>query len=110
MSNLQASIRSQVLAHASVTECLHRTNTLLYRSTNSKTFVTAFYCALDLDRHELRYANAGHNPPLLFRASGKPERLERGGLVLGVVEDSKFQEATCRMEPDDITLIVLKRS
>jgi serine phosphatase RsbU (regulator of sigma subunit) len=105
MANLQASVRSHVLAHASVTECMRRTNILLFRSTNSKTFVTAFFCALDLDRHEIRYANAGHNPPLLFRSSVVPERLVSGGLVLGFMEDAGFEEATCRMEPDDLLVI-----
>ena len=102
MANIQASVRSQVLAHASVPECLRRTNTLLFRSTNSRTFVTAFYCALDLDRHELRYGNAGHNPPLLFRAEGEPERLVRGGLVLGIAEESAFEEAVCRLGSGDV--------
>ena len=105
MANLQASVRSHVLAHASVTECLRRTNILLCRSTNSRTFVTAFFSALDLDLHELRYANAGHNPPLLFRASGEPERLVSGGLVLGIMEEVKFEEATCRMESHDLLVI-----
>jgi len=102
MANLQASIRSQVLAHASVPDCLRRTNTLLFRSTNARTFVTAFYCTLDPDRHELCYSNAGHNPPLLFRAAGAVERLDRGGLVLGIREDFDFQEATCRLRPGDL--------
>lgn len=105
MANLQASIRSQVLAHASVPDCLRRTNTLLFRSTNAHTFVTAFYCTLDPDRHELCYSNAGHNPPLLFRAGGAVERLERGGLVLGIREDFEFQEAISRLRPQDLLVI-----
>ena len=105
MANLQAAIRSQVLAQASVTECLRRTNTLLFRSTDAGRFVTAFFCVLDWQRHELRYSNAGHNPPLLFRARGEPERLEHGGLLLGIFEETEFQEATCRFEPGDLLVV-----
>jgi sigma-B regulation protein RsbU (phosphoserine phosphatase) len=104
MANLQAAIRSQVLACASVTDCLSRTNTLLYRSTDAGKFATAFYCVLDLERHELTFSNAGHNPPLLFRSS-RPERLEEGGLMLGAFEGAEFVEASCRIEPGDLLVV-----
>jgi len=31
------------------------------------------------------FANAGHNPPILLRASGEAQMLEGGGPVLGVI-------------------------
>jgi serine phosphatase RsbU (regulator of sigma subunit) len=105
MANLQAAVRSQVLARASVTECLRRTNTLLFRSTDDRKFVTAFFCVLDCQSHELRYSNAGHNPPLLFRAGNPPQRLEAGGLVLGIFEESQFEESTCQLEPGDVLVV-----
>jgi serine phosphatase RsbU (regulator of sigma subunit) len=105
MANLQASVRSQVLARASVSECMRRTNTLLYRSTDPGKFVTAFYAVLDFTRDELCFSNAGHNPPLLFRGEGAAERLEAGGLVLGIMEDSEFQEASSRLNRGDVLVI-----
>jgi sigma-B regulation protein RsbU (phosphoserine phosphatase) len=86
MANLQAAVRSQVLANASVADCLRRTNTLLFRSTDPGKFVTAFFCVLEPERHELRYSNGGHNHPLLFRAGREPRAAEVGGLILGVFE------------------------
>ena len=105
MANLQAAVRSQVLAHASVTECLRRTNTLLFRSTDPGKFVTAFFSVLDCQRHELHYSNAGHNPPLLFRSGMEPERLETGGLVLGIFEETAFEESTCRLDRGDLLVV-----
>jgi len=105
MANLQAAVRSQVLAAASVTECLRRTNTLLYRSTDPGRFVTAFFCALDHDAHQLRFSSAGHNPPILLRASGEAQMLEVGGLILGIMEDTEYQDAVCRLERDDVLVI-----
>jgi serine phosphatase RsbU (regulator of sigma subunit) len=105
MANLQAAVRSQVLAGASVTDCLRRTSTLLYRSTDAGRFVTAFFCVLDSQRHELHYSNAGHNPPLLFRTRGEPERLEAGGLVLGIFEETEYEDVRCRFEPGDLLVI-----
>jgi len=105
MAHLQASVRSQVLASASVTECLRRTNTLLHRSTEAGRFVTAFFCILDLARNRLRYSSAGHNPPILLRASGEAEFLSVGGLILGILEDTQYEEAECTLEPGDLLLI-----
>jgi len=105
MANLQAAVRSQVLARASVTECLRRTNTLLFRSTEPGKFVTAFFAVLDHERHEAQFSNAGHNPPFLFRVGGGEEMLEAGGIVLGIQEDAEFQEASCRFEPGDVLVV-----
>ena len=49
--------------------------------------------------------NAGHNPPLLVRAGGKVERLEDGGLVLGMFENVTYAGGAVEMRPDD-TLVV----
>lgn len=105
MANVQASVRSQVLAQASVSECLRRTNTLLYRSTDPGRFVTAFYAVLDYERQVLHFSNAGHNPPYLFRADGAEEKLEEGGLVLGIMEDTEFQESSRQLSPGDLLVI-----
>jgi sigma-B regulation protein RsbU (phosphoserine phosphatase) len=104
MASLQAAIRTHVMAFATVANTLRRINTLLFRSTDPGTFVTAFYCILDLGRHELRYSNAGHNPPLVFRADSV-ERLEIGGTILGAFEDSDFEEASCRLAPGDFLVV-----
>jgi sigma-B regulation protein RsbU (phosphoserine phosphatase) len=105
MANLQASVRSQVLARASVSECMRRTNTLLYRSTDPGRFVTAFYAVLNFDQAELCFSNAGHNPPFVFRADGGAEKLEAGGLVLGIMEETEFEESSCRLEHGDLLVV-----
>ena len=56
----------------------------------------ATFCFLRLDREHgvVRYANAGHNPPLLARADGSLERLTVGGTVLGVFADADYARAS----------------
>ena len=51
----------------------------------------------------LTYCNAGHNPPLLLRANSV-ERLEHGGLILGLFEHATFEEATVQLQPGDLLI------
>ena len=43
-------------------------NDFLYRTTPGNRYATFFYAQVDGDRRQLRYVNAGHNPPYLVRA------------------------------------------
>jgi len=60
---------------------------------------------LNFAQAELCFSNAGHNPPFLFRADGAVEKLEAGGLVLGIMEDTEFKESSCRLEHGDLLVI-----
>jgi sigma-B regulation protein RsbU (phosphoserine phosphatase) len=72
-------------------------------------FITFFYAEFDERRSTLRYANAGHNPPLLLhegRREGRKNgelvrRLDVGGTVLGIFFDAKFDEEEIQLESGD---------
>src|SRR5262249_33169282 len=55
----------------------------LHARTSAERYATSFVAVLDPVRHVLRYANAGHNPALLVRASGESLRLAATGIPLG---------------------------
>lgn len=106
MAAVQATIRSQSLTGLPIAEQTGHANRLLYDSTDSDKFVTMFYSSLDPSTGELRYTNAGHNPPAVFRAgSDEPELLEVGGPVLGVLPQAPFGEATIQLDPGDVLLL-----
>ena len=105
MANLQATIRSQALANASPSECARRANRLLFHSTDSRCFVTCFYGLLDLATGRLSYSNAGHDHPLVVRRDGARTALETGGLLLGMLEESGYQEASVTLGPGDLLLL-----
>lgn len=105
MANVQATIRTLSLTENSLSARLAQANKLLYESTDSDKFVTMFYSALDVAKHELSYSNAGHNPPILVTAAGAVKRLEVGGPVLGVLPQYDFQQAAVSLEPGDLLLI-----
>ncbi len=81
--------------------CLEEVNRLLLRDTSAERFVTLFYAVLDARQGELSYANGGHNPPLLLRASGAVDELPGGGVVVGIVPGVSYQTKTVPLHPGD---------
>jgi len=71
----------------------------------SNRFITFFFCVLDTTSGELRFANAGHNPPILVRASGEVKMLEGGGPVLGILSIAPYKEDSDRLEPGDMLVL-----
>lgn len=105
MANLQATLRSQFLQGLPVAECLTRSNSLIFRSTDPDRFATLFCGVLDAATHTFHYSNAGHNPPFLVRPGGGPALLDIGGTVLGSFETCSYSEADAALRPGDVILI-----
>jgi serine phosphatase RsbU (regulator of sigma subunit) len=64
-------------------------------------FATAFLARIDCNFGDLTYCNAGHFPPILLRADGRTELLERGGPLLGAIEGAEFELGEVFLEPGD---------
>lgn len=75
------------------------------RSRGSQAIVTAFLGIISPDRKTLRYANAGHPPPLL-RRDGDLAELRSGGLPLGLRDESALEESVT-VSLDDAEMLVL---
>lgn len=71
----------------------------------SNRFITFFFCVLDASTGELRFANAGHNPPIVMRASGEPEMLDGGGPVLGILSIAPYGEERAQLERGDMLVL-----
>jgi sigma-B regulation protein RsbU (phosphoserine phosphatase) len=71
----------------------------------SNRFITFFFCVLDTNTGDLAFANAGHNPPILIRASGEAEMLEGGGPVLGILPIAPYREQHTRLEHGDMLVL-----
>jgi sigma-B regulation protein RsbU (phosphoserine phosphatase) len=99
MSNLQAAVRALAPEQPAARGLTKRLNRILCGNTASHKFVTFFYGVLDKCR--LTYTNAGHNLPILVRADGTVERLDRGGTVLGVFPDCDYEQAEVYLAPGD---------
>jgi serine phosphatase RsbU (regulator of sigma subunit) len=102
---LQASLRTQAGATASVAGILRNVNRLVYRSTAVQQFATFFLARVEDASLRLSFCNAGHNYPVLFRRDGRRELLSRGGVVVGILEDAAYEEETLTLEPGDRLLL-----
>ena len=98
-------VRAAVIEAASPAEALKRVNDLLIPDTKQGMFVTAVYAVLDMDKHELTYVNAGHNPPLWVRSDGVVEKLTRTGVALGAAEDVNYEQRVIPLEKEDNILL-----
>jgi serine phosphatase RsbU (regulator of sigma subunit)/anti-sigma regulatory factor (Ser/Thr protein kinase)/PAS domain-containing protein len=80
-------------------------NDALRQDLGQDRFVRAVFAVLDPERAVLEYCNAGHAPPILFRAKrGNIDRLEEGGLPLGVDVGERYKTARLELDPGDSVL------
>jgi hypothetical protein len=83
-----------------------RLNRLLCKRAAPGRFASLFWSHFDPDSGLLLYINAGHLPPLLFRADGgEPIRLDEGGPVLGVLGRASFHQGAVKLEPGDVVVM-----
>ena len=101
MSNLQAAVRAFAQDGAAPGSVCTSVNRLLCRNMASGRFVTFCYTRIDIAAGKLTYANAGHNPPLLIRANGAIDKLSPGGTVLGVFDESTYEQGDFALRPGD---------
>jgi sigma-B regulation protein RsbU (phosphoserine phosphatase) len=75
------------------------------KSLQGRRFTTAFVAELDPATGAVTYVNAGHNWPVLRRASGVIERLEAGVRPLGISATRSYQYGTAALSSGDLLLI-----
>jgi len=100
MSNFQANLRALFTADKGLTDTLHRLNTTVMNSAKGEKFITLFIARYHYLTRELKYINAGHNPPLLYEPESKRlTQLASGCVGMGMLDDLPFvNEAVISIE------------
>ena len=106
MTMLRGMLRAEVLSGLPPDRILHDLNQLAQEDlAQSHRFVTLFYSDFDPRTRRLRYANAAHNPPLLWRAERcSIGRLDAAGLLIGLQPEADYGLGQVRLEPGDVLL------
>jgi sigma-B regulation protein RsbU (phosphoserine phosphatase) len=85
MANLQAFLKTICRHGMSIDKATALINDLVSENTADGRFITFFWGIIDDNEKKFKYVNAGHNPPLLIR-DGKITKLDKGGIILGVMK------------------------
>ena len=105
-ATLQASLRTLAALPGTLTELVERVNHYACeQSLQGRRFTTAFLAELEPATGEMTYVNAGHNWPVLRHVSGGIERLEAGGLPLGINASRPYSSAGAVVESGGLLLI-----
>jgi phosphoserine phosphatase RsbU/P len=99
MATFQASLKTLARTASSLPELVGRMNSYACgNSQNGSRFTTTFIAEYVSASRDLIYVNAGHNPPILRRQTGAIERLQAGGIPLGILEDAPYESETVTLQ------------
>lgn len=104
-SMLQASLRTQAGIVTSPAAMMETFNRLACQRNSTGQFATFFMAALHEPTLTLRFTNGGHNLPVLHRADGSRVLLEKGGIVVGMMEGMPYEEESIVLGEGDRVLI-----
>jgi sigma-B regulation protein RsbU (phosphoserine phosphatase) len=102
MATLQASLRTIAGEGATLADLVIRLNRYACaHSLDGRRFTTAVIAEYEPAARRLSYVNAGHNAPILRRANGDMEKLDIGGVPLGIVSAAAYETSAKDLNPGD---------
>jgi phosphoserine phosphatase RsbU/P len=102
MATLQASLRTIAGEGASLADLVTRLNRYACaHSLDGLRFTTAVLAEYEPATRRLTYVNAGHNAPILRRANREMEKLDIGGVPLGIESATEYESSTKELRPGD---------
>ncbi|MFH1219164.1 MAG: GAF domain-containing SpoIIE family protein phosphatase [Candidatus Eisenbacteria bacterium] len=103
MASFRASLLAEIRNNYSIRNILAKVNRLIWESVEPEHCVTACYGVIDTKARVLTYSNAGHVYPLVVAKDGV-RKLNKGGLVLGVIRESTYEEERIDLRTGDVLL------
>jgi len=106
MALSRTTIRNLALRGRAPADVIAWANRFIQEDSGADMFLTVFYGELDTNNGRLLYANAGHNPPLLWHAASREfERLTPTCPLLGVLEEVNVRVETTQLDPGDVLIL-----
>ena len=105
MALSRTTIRNVAIGDRTPAAALRAANELILEDSQTDLFLTAFYAILDTTLGKVVYTNAGHNPPLWYRAAdGLFQDLSTDGIALGVVPDIGLENQSIELARGDLII------
>ena len=93
MATARGILRSRCAVPGSLGDFLDHLNAMLVEDTRGERFMTMLLLTITKSRQELRWASAGHGPPVIYdRASDTFLDIDGGGLPLGLIAEEEYEE------------------
>lgn len=105
MANLQACLHILIPIDVGISEAVSHINRVICQNTDYDKFITYFHAIYHAADSRLDYVNAGHNPPMLVHPDGSIELLEKGGLLLGVMQGLPYEHGSVVLQPGDVVAL-----
>jgi serine phosphatase RsbU (regulator of sigma subunit) len=105
MASLRAALLAEVRPDCVLERMAARLSDFVYASSGPSHFVTCFFGEVDRRTSELRYVNAGHNPPFILGRDGTRRDLESSGFPLGMFAGSTYRTGTVSLEPGELAVL-----
>jgi phosphoserine phosphatase RsbU/P len=105
MALLLAMLRTLVDEGLEGAALISRLNLQVTKHTPGSRFITLFLATFNPSTGELVYVNAGQNPPLLRRTSGRYERLREGGVALGMFAEAAYVSGRTILDSGDVLVM-----
>lgn len=102
MANLQSAFHALIATGMSLVKICERLNNIVYENTDFDKFITFFAAIYKSKDGTLLYVNAGHNYPFLMKSDRSVVRLDKGGLMLGVMKDVKYETGEEKIKNGDL--------
>ncbi len=104
MAAFRASLIAEIRNNYAIRMICKKVNSLIFESVERENYVTAVYGVLDSKNDIFTFSNCGHNPPILLKNNNRVELLKEGGMALGVVAETEYEERPIFLQSGDIIL------
>jgi serine phosphatase RsbU (regulator of sigma subunit) len=98
-------LRSVSISHIDPGTTLSRLNELIFSDTQADLLISVFYGVWEPKSGRLSYANAGHNPPLLFYPQQPARILSDHDIVIGAIPNAHYTTFTIDIHPAELLVL-----
>jgi len=105
VSTFQAALHTYVEFRLPLKTLAMKLNRIIFEDSTVEGFITCVLCTYDPKTRILRYVNAGHNHPMVFRTGGPGLQLDRGGIGLGMLSDVSYEEGEVVLGAHDLLFL-----
>ena len=105
MATFRAALRTELRSGDDLLSVVEEVDRVLLESMDRSRFVTAVFGVLDPGSGGFAYVNCGHNPPLVLRAGGGSDLLDRGRPALGMLGTWRAETGLARLDAGDMLVL-----